>query len=679
VVISREPLTDLVPLQRPVRDEDSPIAMTQYSMEPIAKLGLLKMDFLGLANLTILQRALDLVERRRGVRLDLHNIPLDDKKTFDLLASGETTDIFQLESAGMRRYIKELRPSSLRELAAMIALYRPGPMEHIETYIRSKHGLQEIVYPHPDLRPYLEETYGVIVYQDQVLFIVRAFAGYSLGEADIVRKAMGKKVPEIMQRERERFIRGALARGYSREEAEAVFQLIEPFAGYAFNKAHSVSYALVAYWTAYFKANYPVEYMTAVLNTRMDKLEKVASAVAECQRMGIPVLPPDVNHSGVQFTIEDLPDGRVGIRYGLGAIKNVGEQAVRPILEAREKGGPFRSLEDFCQRAPLKGLNRRTLESLIKAGALDRLAGPYGRGGLLDGLDRLLAYAQKEARRRAVGQATMFDLLAEQGDAPLPLDLPRREATPQERTAWERELLGLPLSGNPLGDLLPHLGGEAILTRQDLDPDLQGQRVALVGQVAGVRSSQTRDGRPFLTVSLDLLGGTVEVTVWPEALEATREVWREGSLVWVTGRVRVREDQVGVVCESARPFEAPSQGAGEPPEPPLPAPTPASNGAEPAGSALAGPHREPEAPARPRTLLLRMAETDRPAEDEDLLREAVRLILNHPGPDRVLLEVQSGGRRVRMEFPTLTTACTEDLRRELEALLGAGSVEVLEG
>ena len=270
-------------MQRPVRsDSAEDMAMTQFPMDPIAKLGLLKMDFLGLTNLTILEQARQMVARRRGITLDFQEIPLDDEKTFSLLSSGETTGVFQLESAGMRRYVKKLKPTSLGDVAAMIALYRPGPMEHIDTFIDAKHGRVDISYPHPMLKDILEETYGVIVYQDQVLLIAQAFAGYTLGEADVVRKAMGKKNPEIMREERKKFVEGALGKGFSQELADEVFQLVEPFAGYAFNKAHSVSYAVIAYWTAYFKANYPEEYMTALLNAHAGQAEKVAGAVTEC-------------------------------------------------------------------------------------------------------------------------------------------------------------------------------------------------------------------------------------------------------------------------------------------------------------------------------------------------------------------------------------------------------------
>ena len=291
--------------------------MPQFPMEPIAKLGLLKMDFLGLTNLTILSEAKESVMRRRGTEINMNDIPLDDEKTFSLLSSGETTGVFQLEGSGMRRYIQQLKPNSVSDVSAMIALYRPGPMEHISTFIDAKHGLVPIRYPHPTLESILEETYGVIVYQDQVLLIAQAFAGYSLGEADVVRKAMGKKIPEVMRDEKDKFVNGALKQGFNKELAEEVFQLIEPFAGYAFNKAHSISYAMIAYWTAYFKANFPEEYMTAVMNAHSGQSDKISTDVTECLRLGIPVLLPDVNRSELNFSIDLDHEGHNSIRYGL--------------------------------------------------------------------------------------------------------------------------------------------------------------------------------------------------------------------------------------------------------------------------------------------------------------------------------------------------------------------------
>jgi DNA polymerase-3 subunit alpha len=304
VVISKEPLTRYVPLQRASKGGNEHTVMVQFAMDDVARIGLLKMDFLGLANLTILGKARELIKTYRRTDIDLNRIPLDDKKTYALLSSGETAGVFQLEGSGMRRYIKDLKPTVFNDITAMVALYRPGPMEHIPTFIRAKHGEESIHYLHPALAPFLEETYGVIVYQEQVLFIVREFAGYSLGKADIFRKAMGKKILDVLMKEKQSFIEGAKNRGFSKELAEQVFALIEPFAGYAFNKAHAASYALIAYQTAYLKANYPVEYMTALLTTHAGVTEKITTAIGECRRLGITVLPPDINRSRTHFSIE---------------------------------------------------------------------------------------------------------------------------------------------------------------------------------------------------------------------------------------------------------------------------------------------------------------------------------------------------------------------------------------
>src|SRR3990172_776359 len=328
---------------------------TQWPMEDIARIGLLKMDFLGLINLTILGKARDLIRETCGLSLDLQRLPLDDAKTYELLAAAETTGVFQLESAGMRRAIKELKPQNVGEITALVALYRPGPMQHLPTYIAAKHGRESARPPHPALEEILRETYGVIVYQDQVLLILQRFAGYSLGQADIVRKAMGKKITELMQAEREHFISGAREKGVSAQEAAQIFDLIEPFAGYAFNKAHATCYAMIAYQTAYLKANYSAEYMCAFMTCFAGLPEKLASAVAECGRLGVRVLPPDINKSAVDFTVERVGAPRPGahplaVRFGLAAIKNVGASALEGVLAAREEGGPFSSVEDFCRR-----------------------------------------------------------------------------------------------------------------------------------------------------------------------------------------------------------------------------------------------------------------------------------------------------------------------------------------
>ena len=725
VVISADPLEEHIPLQRPVRDEESGTPMTQFSMDPIAKLGLLKMDFLGLANLTILRRAMDLVAFNGGPELDLQSIPLDDQKTFDLLSAGETTDVFQLEGSGMRRYIRDLRPNNFRDIAAMVALYRPGPMEHIDRYIRAKHGEEEIRYPHPSVQEFLEETYGVIVYQDQVLLIVQRFAGYTLGEADAFRKAMGKKVAAIMAEEKEVFLSGSLERGYTQAEADEMFQLIEPFAGYAFNKAHAVSYALIAYWTAYFKANHPVEYMTAVLNQRLGNTERMAATIGECHRMKIEVRPPDVNHSDVPFIIEGQRGGPQAIRFGLGAIKGVGEAAIAAVVESRG-AEPFASVEDLCRRMDMKGINKRIMESLIKAGALDALE--PSRGALLAGLDRIMGLANQEAKRRESGQTTMFDLFGESVDAPLPeLQLPTTaDAGKQEKAGWEHELMGVTFTETSFAQMLAGVDlGTAIISVQNLETEQANARVDLVGQVASVRHFTTRNGSSSAAVELRLMDGATEVVAFGAAYTDKQDLWREGNFLRVNGRVRMRGDQQSVVCDHASIYVLPTGGETPPPaeapwdegpedvEPAQPAgvtvpavrpdsahPAPvanaAANGLSPSDvdGAVDAPsadsdNGDAEEESQPRQnghaqqpngnggpkhwLRVSLQETDNPEEDAYMVREVFKLLLSYPGNDPVLLEVRTGATTVRLEASMKAQGCPA-LYERLEDILGAGMV-----
>ena len=685
VVICGEPLTEYLPLQRPVRgDESSQIAMTQYAMDPVAKLGLLKIDFLGLTSLTILDRAVKMVERTKGIRIDIHRLPLDDKKTFELLSSGKTTDVFQLESAGMQRYIKELKPSSLMDISAMIALYRPGPMEHIDTFINAKHGRAPIQVPHPHLEEILRETHGVIVYQDQVLFILQTFAGYSLGRADVVRKAMGKKIAELMSQERDGFIQGAAAKGYSTDLAQEVFNLIEPFAGYAFNKAHSVSYALISYWTAYFKANYPVEYMASVLNSRVDHPDKMAGAVSECFRLGIPVQPADVNHSDAYFTIDKNETGEQAIRFGLAAVKNVGEGAIRPILAEREEHGPFTSIDDFCSRVDLRGLNRRTLESLIMVGALDCFG---SRRGVLDVADKILSRAQSEADRRERGQASLFDGMTEAEDIGqmVGIVINGKETLPGEKVAWEKELLGVQLSGGSLNALALVNGSGAITSLDQLDVEMEGQRVTVLGQVSSVSERYTRDQRQYIIASLELVYGTTEAIAWPDALEKIgKEPWQEGNLLMVTGKLKVRGDEMSVHCDEVKVYD---------PDAPV---VNGTNGNGKSGSAKNGNGKngvarngngknatagtpqayEGASSQMPVTIQLRLVETPDAEDDVHQLRDAIKTMLEFPGEDKVNLAISTNGKQVLMELPRITTGHCPELLQRLEEMLGEGAVAV---
>ena len=727
IVISREPLTEVVPLQRPTstRDEDDADALptTQYAMADVARIGLLKMDYLGLVNLSILGRAVDLIREQRGEELDLEALPDGDAAAAALLAKGETFGVFQLESAGMRRYVRELQPRDIRELAAMIALYRPGPMEHIPRYIDVKHGRAAARYPHPDLAEILDETYGVITYQDQVLQIARQFAGYSLGQADVMRKAMGKKIPEVMLAERERFIAGAVEGGYEQRLAEQVFDLIEPFAGYAFNKAHAFSYAVIAYQTAYLKAHYPVEYMTAVLMAAgahpTGAQDRIAAAIAECGRpdLDIPVLPPDVNHSGTNFAIEGAPGERRAIRFGLAQIKNVGVGAVETLVAPREEDGPFRSLEDFARRINPRDVNRRVLESLARAGALDNLTEPDGpgRASIAYGIGRVLTVAQEAQRQRDTGQTSMFDLFGTQVDTPLPaLELEPIEAPRQELLGWERELLGTYLSQHPFREAAPRLAQYVTAQATELTAELRGTEVVLSGMITAVRRLTTRQGKPFAAVAFEDLSGGAELTCWPEQYASYQDVLVEGTVMLARASVRARDDRLTIAIQdiaaydldrgelvnfnpgrfvlAAAPAPAPVQGAqsAEPTRPPPPdgptgqdrpngpgpglravPATPANEEQEASGGDVAPPARA-SADERSGPLRLRvcMEETTDEQADRRRLRKICGSLAALPGeiPVELLITTRSG-RAESLRLPE-GVARIEPLIPELSALLG---------
>jgi DNA polymerase-3 subunit alpha len=658
VVISRDPLIEHVPLLRASKDEEG--VMTQYHMGALEKIGLLKMDFLGLANLTILGRTVGLVREKRGLSLDWQRLPLDDARTFSMLSEGETTGVFQLEGAGMRRYIKELRPTSVSDLAAMVALYRPGPMAHIPTFIKAKHGEIPISYLHPALESILKPTYGVIVYQDQVLFIARAIAGYSLGQADILRRAMGKKKPEEMKKERENFIAGARKQGYDQELAVKIFDLIQPFAGYAFNAAHAASYAMVAYQTAYLKANYPVEYMTAVLESALGNTDKVVTAVVECRRLGIPVFPPDINRSQATFTIEATAPQ--GIRFGLAAIKNVGEGPVQEIIAARENGGPFQSLDDFCRRATLQAANKRVLESLVKAGALDGLG---KRGQMLASLDRLISLGQTAQRASLAGQASMFDYLPGEASPSL-LVLPEvPEVEHREKLAWEKELLGFYISEHPLHQVAEQVKGSAALLCGQIDGEMDGQRVTVVGMVSSARRITTKKGEPMAFVQLEDVQGGIEVTVFPRVYQKTEELWQENHIVLVSGKVEMRSEKPQILCDDAEEYQLAATHSQE--EGP-----PADRGLVPPGdSSLA--KKRASSICHVRITLPRLGD-----QKEDLRRlQAVQALLQRfPGDDPYTIHIPNGRGYLRLSFPGASTRYCYELSSELELLLGPGAVKV---
>ena len=562
VVITREPLTEVVPLQRPTterNDGQDLLPTTQYAMNEVEKIGLLKLDFLGLTNLTILGRAVELIREHRGEQIDLSALPDGDVSATALFAAAETFGVFQMESTGMRRYVAELQPQNIREVAAMVALYRPGPMEHIPRYIDAKHGRVAPVYPHEDLAEILDETYGVITYQDQVLEIAKRFAGYTLGQADVMRKAMGKKIPAVMLAERERFVDGARAQGYEQRLAERLFDLIEPFAGYAFNKAHAFSYGVIAYQTAYLKAHYPAEFMTAVLMAAGGSQDRIAAAVAECTRLGIEVLQPDVNRSRGNFAIEQRDGDAAAIRFGMAQIKNVGAGAIEGLVAEREEHGEFGSLEDFARRISPRDLNRRVLESLAKAGALDSLTTrdeQHQRASIVAGVDRILALAQQEQRLRETGQTSMFDMFGSEVDTPLPaLELEPQEAPEQELLGWERELLGAYISQHPFKEASKELEQFVTVQAREVSAELAGQQAAVAGTVTAVRSLTTRQGKPFAAVTVEDLSGSLELTVWPDGYERHRDLLVEGNILLARVELRTRGDRLTVAVQDLAAFD----------------------------------------------------------------------------------------------------------------------------
>jgi DNA polymerase-3 subunit alpha len=660
VVISKEPLTKYVPLQRCAKTDNQEAVMTQFSMNDIARIGLLKMDFLGLANLTILGKAQDIIKEKRGIDIDLYKLPMDDKKTYDLLAAGETAGVFQLEGSGMRRYIKELKPSVFSDIAAMVALYRPGPMEHIPRFIDAKHGRAPIRYPHPALENILKETYGVIVYQEQVLLIVQEFAGYSLGQADIFRKAMGKKIPETMKKEKRNFLGGAKKKEFTADVAEEVFALIEPFTGYAFNKAHAWCYALIAYQTAYLKANYTAEYITAFLTIHAGELEKTASAIAECRRLDINVLSPDINSSQLDFSIEANGSGQPAIRFGLGAIKNVGAGAIEPVINERNNNGAYKSIEDLCRRGNLQAINRRVMESLIKAGALDCLG---NRGALLNSVARILALAQREQRLRETGQSTMFDLFGETASVPLPeLELTPSDVSDREKAFWEKELLGVSFSEKPFSPVFSSATPDTKFC-EEISAELDGQNVVMAGRVVSARYLLTKDGRSFASAVLEDFSGQVEVMVWPKVFADTDELWKEGNELIVQGRVRLRDDRAQISCDSVRLYQPPQAGE--------------KLVVKALPKKTAVPAEKPVIASDPRHLLtINIQQTDDEAGDVARLGKIVAILKNYTGRDEVQLNVINGGGAVPLKMPSLQTGYSPELQQRLVELVGEAGLQV---
>lgn len=536
VVVAPTEITDFTPIQRePSGDK----IITQYEMHACEDVGLIKFDILGIRNLSILGEAIRIVKEQRGIEIDLRNIPLDDKKTFEMLSRGETMGTFQLGGSGMTKFLKELKPTRVEDLMAMVALYRPGPISVIPEYIARKKNPKLVKYLDPRMEKFLGASYGLIVYQDDLLFCAIDLAGYTWEEADKFRKAVGKKIPAEMAAQKEKFINGIIKNGQTKKFAEELWKLFEPFQSYGFNKAHAASYGMVAYQTAYMKANYPVEYMTALLTAESKDIDKVSAAVNECRRMKIPVLPPDINESGVNFTIVD----KTSIRFGLSAVKNVGNAAIEAILEARKRG-KFTSFADFLARVDTRRVNKKVLESLIKVGALSAFG---NRATLLTSLDEV---RNKVTKPKTNGnQSALFEVSTEPANVPL---VNVDEFADEELQSLERQLLGFSLSAKPISELIGSLENFATHKIYELAGiESIGENIKLAGVISEVRVIMTKNsGAEMAFVKLDDGTGVIESVVFPKIFSITKNFWQSGKTVLVSGKIDTKNESLSLVIES---------------------------------------------------------------------------------------------------------------------------------
>ena len=650
VVISDAPLMDRVPLYK---DPKRPELITGFAMGPIEKLGLLKMDFLGLRTLTVIADAARLVGESRGITLDPEALPLDDAKTYQLLSEARTFGVFQLESAGMRDALKSLRPTRIEDIIAMVSLYRPGPMELIPEFVNRKHGRAPITYEHPLMEKYLQETYGIMVYQEQVMGLAAELAGFTLGEADTLRKAMGKKDRELMAAQRAKFLVGCRANDIEGKKAERVWDLVEKFAGYGFNKSHAACYGLVAYQTAYLKANYPVEFMAALLTSEMEKTDKIVQYMEECRSMGLRVEPPAVGVSGARFTVLGET-----IHFGLAAIKNVGATAIDSIVKARETGA-FASLADFCGRVDLRLVNRRVVESLVKAGAFDSLG--ETRAGLLSGLDQAMEVGQRSQRDRDEGQASLFESLSSPqvaGSAPAPrVESQVPEWPREELLGYEKEVLGFYLSGHPLDEFREVAGRLRAASATELAGSPVAARVLLLGLVSGLQENSTKSGNRMAFATLELVDGSVPLTIFPEPYRACAVALRHRGPVLVRGRIDDSDKGRVVLAEEVKPLDEMTIAQ-----------------VRAGGDRAPGRRNGAATGESPQTCRIRVRAGT--AEPQALLASLRGIFEAHPGPTPLFVHVLLDEQEVVVRAKGLSVLADEVLLGKVEGVLGPGSILV---
>jgi len=543
LLITPLPLTEYVPVQYDTSGQERTI-ISEYDMYAVENLGLLKMDLLGLKNLTIIEKTLDIIEHIHDKKIDINDIPLNDKKTFQIFQKAQTQGVFQLESQGMRKYLKKLKPTVFEDIIAMVALYRPGPIELIPDYIDRKHGLREISYLHPKLKPILEKTYGIAVYQEQILQIVRDLAGFSLSEADVLRKAVGKKIAKLLQKQKEKFINGCVRNKITKEIAQKVFAFIEPFAQYGFNRSHATCYATIAYQTAYLKAHYPTEFVAALLCSDQNNIDKITIEIKAAKEMGIEILPPNINESFKDFTVV----GKNKIRFGLLAVKNVGRGISETIITERRNSGNFQSLEDFLVRIQSRDLNKKSLESLIKSGALDNIE---ERNQMLENIETLLDFARKKQKDKENGQTNLFAIIPNSNKTN---GLTLRKSEPakrQQKLIWERELLGLFISEHPLKEY------EEILRKyakpiSEVGSHRYQTQIKVVGIITKIKKILTSSKEIMSFVKIEDPSGEIEIIVFPKMLKANPEVWEENKTISVTGKISRKDDSLKIIVEKVK-------------------------------------------------------------------------------------------------------------------------------
>lgn len=659
VVIAPDEIVKFTPLEMAQKG----VVSTQYSGGPIEELGLLKMDFLGLSNLTIIKNALRIIKRVYDLDIDINTLPLDDKKVFELLQRGDTTGVFQLESAGMKRYLRELKPSVFDDIVAMVALYRPGPMQWIDDFIARKHGDKRIEYLHAAMEPALKTTYGVIVYQEQVMQISKEMCGFTGGQADTLRKAIGKKNPETMKKLKAQFIDGGVTvSGASRPLMEKFWGQLEDFAAYCFNKAHAACYGLIAYQTAYLKAYYPAAYMAALMTSDFDDTDRLAIEITECKHMGLEVLPPDINESFLEFAV--VPKKKQ-IRFGLKAIKNVGAAAVEEILRARDEDGSFASLEDFFAKVNSRLVNRKTLESLIKAGAFDKFA---DRSVLLGNLDLITAYSSRLQKQADSGQTDLFGSLDVEVVIPqLILDEAVDKHDKREQLQWERELLGLYLSQHPLASYADFLREQSV-PLASLLPEHDGKSVTVAGSVNEIREIVTKNGQKMAFIKIADMASEIELLLFPNAYQQTLGTWQRDRVVLVRGKINAKDregnfsSEVKVMVDDAREVTVEQaeayQATGKTVKPPKP-------------KATVKPKQAAGKPKAEERIYIRLEDD----KNQQLLMSLKEAIDQHAGETEVVLVLGAAANKQIVKLPTKMSRSKKAVE-QLTSLVGAENLKL---